>query len=74
MSNVLRKWLFRLLLAASCSGLLFWFFHVPYDNTAVLRAIPSNAAYIGVHDNVAARWRDISVNPLVRTLACSAGI
>jgi len=74
MSVSVQKWLFRILLAAFCVALVWWTFYLPYDEHAVLRAIPADAAFVSVHDNVPARLGDISGSPLVRCLLFSAGM
>jgi len=74
MTRILRRIVFWSLLAVFIASSVFWIFYVPYDSRAVLRAIPSNAAYVSVHENLAGRWNDVSASPLLRSLAWGAGI
>ncbi len=41
------------------TGYLFW---MPYDPTALYRAIPANATLISSHHNLAQRWSQLSTN------------
>lgn len=56
------------LFALAC---VFWIFWVPCDSMAVFRCIPSDAAVVTVHDNLAGRWDSIRQGMLFDTLAAS---
>ena len=43
MSATVKKWLFRILLVSFCATLVWWVFYLPYDEKAVLRAIPDDS-------------------------------
>ncbi|MEI6809283.1 MAG: hypothetical protein WCN95_11235, partial [bacterium] len=64
----------RALVTAFCGTLVWWSCYLPYDETAVLRAIPADVAFVSVHDNLGARWPDVCGSQLVRCLALSAGV
>lgn len=74
MSANLKKWLARVMLAAFCGALVWWSCYLPYDETAVLRAIPTDVAFVSVHDNLALRWPDVCGSQLIRCLALSAAV
>ncbi len=45
---------------------VWWTFHLPYDEDALYRAIPTNALVISEHDNLSERWQQILGNNAVR--------
>ena len=51
-----------------------WLAYVPYRPERVLRAIPANTQILTTHENLAARWSAILQNPLLQSIALSAGV
>lgn len=49
-------------------------FHVPYRPEVLLQAVPGSAAFVSEHDDLAARWPELTSNPLIKTLALSFGV
>ena len=70
----MKRIIFWLIVIVFVGSSIFWVFYVPYDSRAILRAIPSNAAYVSVHENLAGRWSEVSASPLLRSLAFGAGV
>lgn len=64
-----RPLIFWLLLAASIGTIVWWALYVHRDPQAPLRAIPANATWLALHNNLAARWDAISDNPLIASIA-----
>ncbi len=64
-----RPLLFWIVLFASVAATFWWAFHVPYNPQTLLRAIPAQASWLTLHNNLSARWDTLAPNPLFASLA-----
>lgn len=70
--NIRRLLFWSFLIAAMVAGLL-WILHVPYKPDTVFAAIPSEATFVSVHDNLASELDALLKNQLVRNAILAAG-
>ena len=45
-----------------------WVMHEPYRPQRLLDAVPANASFVSVHDQLAARWTDLARTPVVMSI------
>lgn len=69
-----RTMVFWALLAAFAAAVAWWTLVVPYAPDRVFTAIPANASFVSVHDNLASRWKDVGSNQLAGLLVRSIGL
>ena len=72
--HTIRRILFWMLLALFVALVAWWTLYVPYRPDRLYDAIPANATFVSVHQNLAGRWPAFVQNPLVRSVAVSAGV
>jgi hypothetical protein len=72
--NSARRPLFWSLLACFIGACLWWMAYMPYRPDALYGAIPSNAALVSVHENLAGEWDAILAHPVTRAGLQCAGI
>ncbi|MCX6998666.1 MAG: hypothetical protein NTV49_16690 [Kiritimatiellaeota bacterium] len=70
----IRRKPFWLSLLAGLALLAVWLLYVPYRPNSLFRAIPTNAALVSIHHNLAARWPAMLRNPLLQSVATSMGV
>lgn len=69
-----RPLIFWLLLFSSAVAIVWWALYVPRDPRALLRAIPAQASWLTVHEDLADRWDSIAANPLLASVADALGL
>lgn len=70
----LRRLLFWSILSASLLTGGWWVLHTPYRPDSVLTAIPAEATFVSIHDNLAAGLPALMENHLLRSTLISAGV
>lgn len=68
-----RPLVFWVLLVGAIAATVWWAQYVPRPAQAPLRAIPANATWLSLHENLAARWSDLAANPLLVSVAGAMG-
>jgi hypothetical protein len=62
------------ILVAFAGGCVWWMLYVPARPDQVLRALPPEATLVTAHRGLAARWNDLSSNPIALTLLGALGV
>ena len=66
--------LFWLVLGAFAGSGAWWALTVPRDLALLDRAIPANATFVSVHEDIASRWDEWARSPLTTALFHSIGL
>ena len=69
-----KRSVFILLLLCSLVLLVWWTLYTPYNPGKVFAPLPDSTAFVSVHTQLASRWKDITVNPVTRSIFLSMGV
>lgn len=69
-----RPILFWPLAVAATAAALWWAFHVPRRPDRLYTAVPAQASFVSAHRDLAARWDEVSANPLTQSLFSRANM